>query len=235
MTTRGKKRRVYYGRGRKNGNRRYRRNTFVPIYDKPELKFIDTELENQVVDATWEVYNPLTVLCLNAVAQGDTPTNRDGRCYYIHSVMMKIVVFGLAAETATAPFTDLIMRILLVHDKQANQGEADADKVMETAPTIDYLSFRNLSYTGRFRVIKDKTILMRRMYVNEGVVDKFATGQQIIKFDWYHTFAKPLKVICNGTAGNIAVVTNNSLQVIAVSNSATEMSFSYQARCRFSG
>lgn len=227
-------------RGGKNGRitkntRRYRRKTVVPVYDKPELKYIDTEITDEDITVGWDTYNPATVLCLNAVAQGDAQQNRDGRVYYIHSVMLHMELKTELTEAFTAPLKDILVRICLVHDTQTNQAEMNPLSVMDTTLTDDYLNFRNLSYTGRFKVLKDKTCIIRRFYVNEGSINSFASGTQILKFDWFHTFKSPIKVICSGTSGQVAVVTNSSLQIMATSNTATEVNLSYQARCRFSG
>lgn len=219
----------------KNGNGRYRRTSYVPVYDKPELKFIDSEIEDSVLKLAWTAHVPATVLCLNAVAQGDGQSNRDGRVYYIHSVMMKVEILSVLDQEGLAPQNDLICRVCLVHDTQTNQAAITPALVMDETGTTKYLAFRNLSYTKRFKVLKDKTIVLRRMYVNDGSINLFSSAPQIQRFEWYHTFKTPLKVICNGTSGQIAVVTDNSLQIIASANTNTELTISYQARCRFSG
>jgi len=221
---------------RRNGNGRYKRPTYVPVYDKPELKYIDTELVAEPIGEAWEAVNPLTVNCLNAVALGDGETNRDGRVYYIHSVMLKIELSTVSNESELAPSPDIICRLALVQDTQTNQAEIVPGNVFDTSLQKDYLSFRDLSYTQRFKVIKDKSCVLRRMNTNEGSANAFSSNQQAVRFDWYHTFKTPIKVTCSGTSGQVAVVTDNSLQLIAISdNAGSEILLDYQCRIRFSG
>lgn len=222
----------------KNGKRRYyqKRKTYIPRSVYPELKWVDTELSAFTIALAWTAYNPTTVNCLNAVAQGDGPSNRDGRVYYIHSVMVKLVMFTDVDEAAVAPKEDLVTRLCLVLDTQANGTEINAANVMETAGSVgDYLEFRNLEFSGRFRILKDTTKVMKRFYVNEGSGDLFASARQLIRWDWYVNFVKPIKVVCNGTGSGIGDVTNNALAIIASSGSVSDIQCSYLSRIRFSG
>ncbi len=216
--------------------RRYyqKRKTTIPRYSLPELKFVDTELAGVSMGTAWAARNPTTVLCLNAIAQGDGPSNRDGRVYYIHSVQMKVLLFFAATESDIIPQDDQLARIVLVLDTQANETEIAAANVMSTVGGNDFLSFRNLDFGTRFRILKDKTAIIKRTWVNEGSPDLFASNQGLLRFDWTHTFKYPIKVVCNGTGSGIGDITNAALGVIAISLQ-NDMLLSYEARVRFSG
>ncbi len=230
--------RMNNGRIRKFNGNGYRKKTFsrsYPAYDKPEMKFRDTEVNLASVTLAWSTKNPTTVLCLNAIAQGDSPIDRDGRVYYIHSVMLKGQLTSVADQADNSPKNDLIFRVCMVLDKQTNQTELTASDVMRVVGTEDFLSFRNLDFTTRFKIIHDKNITMRRFYQNEGVSSSYASGAESVRWDWYHKFANPIKVVCSGTGGTIAEITNNSIQIIVCANTAAQLKLSYQARVRFSG
>lgn len=215
--------------------RRITKTDLVPIYDKPELKFFDAERVNVQASVNWLVINPVGIDCLNGVVQGDGPTNRDGRVYYIHSIMLKFRVFTEVLEQQDAPSNSLHIRIALLHDTQTNQALPFPSRVWDVAGTDDWLAWRNLSYTNRFKILKDKTVIVHRFSVSEKDLNEFASAAQLIRFDWYHKFKFPLRVTCTGTGGNINVCTSNSLSIIACADEVSDHKISYQSRIRFSG
>ncbi len=202
-----------------------------------ENKFLDLERVSDNFTTTWDTMDPDdagTIQCLSAVAQGDGESNRDGRVYHINSLHMQGTVTVNATEQSLFPGTDLIARIVVVWDTQSNGAQLTATDVMDGGQTVDVHSFRNLQFTKRFKVLFDRKILLKIQTTNEGVINSFATSDMSVLWKFNHKFKKPIKVICNGTTGVIASVTDNSLHCIGVATTAT-VQLNYQSRIRFTG
>ncbi len=199
-----------------------------------ENKFGDFELNASAFATTWAAMNPATADSISPVAQGDGESNRDGRVYHINSIHIRGQVDINVSESQTAPIEDIYVRVLMIHDTQTNAAELTATDVMDGGQTNDWFSFRNLQNTTRFRVIAKFTRTIRPRSMNEGAVNLFAMGKQLIPFAMNHRFKSPMKVICSGTTAVIGSIRDNSLHIIGVaSNTAARLS--YQSRVRFTG
>ncbi len=198
-----------------------------------ELKFFDTEVTNTVFSATWAALEPATTN-LTAIAQGDGESNRDGRKYTIKSLHIKGFLETAVQESQTAPLSDILVRMVLVHDTQTNGAQLTATQVMDAGGTDDINSFRNLQFTKRFRVLHDKTHRIMRNNTNEGAVNLFASAQTEYPFTINKTFKNGIQVLMSGTTADIANVTDNSLHLIAITTSTAAL-MNYQCRVRFTG
>lgn len=200
-----------------------------------EKKFVDHELTATALATTWAAYNPAgSVDCLTSCAQGDGESNRDGRVYHLASLHIRGDIITTTAEAEAAPSGAKEVRIVIVQDTQTNAAELTATDVMDDGGTVDLYAFRNLQYSKRFKVWKDKTLRIPVQIVNEGAVNSFASQQSRIPFNFNFTFKKPIKVTCSGTTDAVASITDNSFHLIAVSNS-TSCQIQYQVRARFFG
>ncbi len=207
-----------------------RRIAFLSI----ENKFFDVEHTGSSVAVTWGTEEPATTN-LTAIAQGDGESNRDGRKYIINSIHIKGFVHTAVAESSAAPLEDVLVRLVLVHDKQTNGAQLTATDVMDGGQTDDINSFRNLQFTKRFNVLWDKTFLIVRNNTNEGAINLFAanaTKSNVFKVN--KVFKGGIAVTMSGTTADIANVVDNSIHMIGVSTSTTG-TVSYQCRVRFSG
>ncbi len=241
----GSYRRKYTGRRRPYRRKSYTRNNRQGGYlnmkrrgfNVPnEAKFGDFELVNEAFTTTWAAKNPTTVNCISAIAQGDGPSNRDGRVYYIKSLHIKGSICVPALQGQAAPASDVIARICIVWDKSTNGAEVVATQVMDGGQTDDHFAFRNLEHSNRFIVLWDRTFHIVLDSTSEGGADFFANGQQEVLWAYHHEFKKPMKVVCTSvdTLGIVANMSKNSLSVIGVASDATPL-LSYQARIRFVG
>ncbi len=198
-----------------------------------ELKFFDTEITNTVMSATWAALEPATTN-LSAVAQGDGESNRDGRKYTIKSVHIKGFIETAVQESQTAPLSDILVRMVLVHDTQTNGAQLTATEVMDAGGTDDINSFRNLGFTKRFRVLSDQTHRIERLNTNEGAVNLFASPNTHYPFTMNKSFKTPMNVLMSDTGADIANVTDNSIHMIAITTSTAAL-MNYQCRVRFTG
>ncbi len=199
-----------------------------------ENKFIDVELDATAFATTWSTMEPATEDALSAVAQGDGESNRDGRIYHINGIFIQGHFAMPASESNNAPVSDQECRIALVLDTQTNAAQLTATDVMDGGQTKDYHAFRNLQFTKRFRVLKDKKVVLNVENTNEGAINLFANKLVVKNFKINHTFKPPLRVICKGTTAVIASITDNSLHLIGVGSSTTSQ-LNYQCRLRFTG
>ncbi len=197
-----------------------------------EKKFSDSESNSDVFALTWAPMENATMLCLNAVAVGNTESTRVGRVYYIHGIFIRGEIVLSAIEASGVPRDDTLVRIVVVWDHQTNGAQLTATDVMDNTQTFDHLTFRKLQHTSRFTVLMDKVIVMKPLAVAQGAVDLFAAGAPRRSWRFNKVFRKPVKVTCKGTSAVVASITDNSFHVIGVS-SQTNAVMSYQVRIRF--
>jgi len=179
-----------------------------------------------------------SVNCISAVAQGDGESERDGRVYYIESIDIYGTCSIPETEGATSPESDdRNVRIAVIWDTQTNNAQLNAEDVFLTTATIgDYHSFRNLQFSKRFKVLKNKRVRIpaAQAQVNEGGANLFANAQVVVPFEIHKTFETPIKVRCSLTTGVVAAITDNSLHICAVTTKQVT-NVGYNARIRFTG
>lgn len=200
-----------------------------------ENKFIDTEINNEALTTSWATHEQATFDSLSATAIGDTESTRDGRVYHINSLHFKYRYRIPATEAQVTPPVQQNVRLLLVWDTQSNGAQLTATNVMDAGGTNDVLSFRNLQFTKRFRVLYDRTMNIKVPFQGQGGVDLFA-NQQVLSpvISVNRQFKTPIKVNCSGTTAAIGSITDNSLHCIAIGSTALPL-LSFQCRVRFSG
>ena len=197
-----------------------------------EKKFIDYEYDAAVVDTVaGSEADPATALSLTATAQGDGESNRDGRKVRLVSVHMRgHIQFEAVADGTAAEY----VRILVVHDKQTNGAQFNAEDVLKdpTNADLDTDAFRNLQYTQRFTVMKDFWV---------------RSGNRTYAFDSNTPAgaAVPFKVNINlgnmpvtytGSTAAIGSIADNSIHVMAICNEgSSNATLKYLSRCRFVG
>ncbi len=203
-----------------------------------EKKFVDYSVTGDAFTSIWAggEMDEGTALSLSAVAQGDGESQRDGRVYHIHSVHVRGQIKRAALEGQTAPISDAVARIALVWDTQTNGAQLNAEDVMLTiGAASDVYSWRNLQFSKRFIVLKDKTFrVASNNQTNEGASNLFANGDILIPFKINKTFKKPIKVRCKATTATVAAITDNSLHLIGTATT-TGCNITYESRVRFTG
>lgn len=224
--------RTSYGSG---GRRNLRTGGFLGL----ENKFIDFGREAPVVATmtTGEV-SPSTG-CLNAIAQGDGQSDRDGRKCVLTSVFVSGHLDLQTEQNNTIAMQPVSVCVALVHDTQTNGTQLNSEDVytqsgVGSAANMNAYAMRNLQYTSRFNVLWKKTFDM-----NIGGGAGFGAGGTA---DWagdrqsFEFFTKlNIPVIHNGTTSNISNVTDNSLQMIAWCDDASRVIIRYKSRVRFQG
>jgi hypothetical protein len=205
-----------------------------------ELKFIDYGYAAAIpapTDSTGGEADPATALALNSIAQGDGPSDRDGRKVNVKSVYVtgNVVFSGNADETDTpsAP----VIYIALVMDRQTNGAQLNSEDVF-TNPAANALTaanpVRDLAFSKRFQVCD-----VARLDDFETIAfpDGASTGSvncssKAFSLSWSGN------VVTNYVAATavVASIADVSFHVIAFASSVTfAPSLVYNSRVRFTG
>ncbi len=198
-----------------------------------ELKFDNHVHTNGSMGVVWTDNNPGGLGSISGVAQGDGPTNRDGRIYYIKSIHVRGRIQRPQVEAVVTPPPDSQGKAILYLDSQCNGVQPAGTDIMQSL-THDEIGFRNMSNTARFRVLREYSYVMHMDNMAQGGVDLFAHGFTINEFEWNVQFNPPLKVLTDGTSNQVGNLTNYSIGIQTVSSDALD-EITYQSRLRFYG
>lgn len=185
----------YYGRFSKAGG---------------ELKFFDVSLNSSGSVATsGEVANSI-----NTIAQGTGEKERIGRKCTIRRIHWKCYLSLASQESGSSALSGDMVRCIFYMDKQCNGAAASVTDVLETAT---WNSFRNLSNSGRFNILYDKTHT-----INYGGITSEGSGvvTQPYTIKPEITFNKEVNIPLefSSTTGAISEVRSNNIGVIFISS-----------------
>lgn len=203
-----------------------------------ELKYYDFAKAGTTIpsttDATTGVLDP-TANAIATPAQGDGPSNRDGKKIVVKSLELNgyIQVSSLANQTAMPEAARIMLAVVL--DTQTNAAAATSETMFTnplaaagTAPNC----LRNLLYANRFRVLAKKTFKIQPTTASwDGVNIEISGNSQ--NFRIYKKLDLPV-LFNSGTTADIANVIDNSIHVVAFANQAGNV-LSYNGRIRFVG
>lgn len=203
-----------------------------------EKKFIDYEYDAAVNQALAGAEADPTEGALNAIAQGDGESNRDGRKCTLVGVHLKGYV-QRDADTSATPLNSYLgctARLVVVHDKQTNGAALNAEDVFEdpTDTDLEPLVFRNLAYTKRFSILHDEVI---NLDANTISVDP-ATGEWSSAVRQMFTVNKKLNVpvLFTGTTANVSTISDSSIHVLCWTGANdAPATLRYISRVRFVG
>lgn len=209
-----------------------------------EYKFLDDQIQPTTVAATAALtggeYDPTSRLCLNAPAQGDGATSRDGKRIVMDSVYVKGMVTRAQLEDQTNPPAPEKVYVALVLDTQSNGAQLNSEDVflnISADVSTNVCPFRNLTNSERFRII-DTALLDLDVQAFSIEADNLMSWGGITKeFTFYHKFKDgglPVNFVATSSAGSISNVVDNSLHIIAFSISGTA-TICYNSRVRFQG
>lgn len=223
-------------RRRVKGSYSQRSNVRTGGYLGIENKFIDYTVSGSTIadTNTGAEQDPATANSISAIAQGDGESNRDGRKALINSVLIRgsVLLQGLGSvSTVQEP---VVVRVALVLDQQTNGAQLDSEDVFLPATNVEH-AFRNLQFTRRFRVLRDKTFVLNpQAAAGTGSVND--TSPVITAFNWFIGNLK-IPVTFTDTTAVVANIMDNSLHVIAFTSSISAglVLLNYQSRVRFTG
>jgi len=244
----------YSKRQRRDYSPRRRSEAPRPRVPASEMKYFDAEatlLAIPVLTTTWvatTMADPETTinlgdpaiatpLCLCAPKVSASLNGRIGRSILIHKVKVRghIVVNTQAAQAATDPSS--YIRLMLVQDTQTNAAQMTGAQLMNDGSAADATinSFQNPNNFGRFRVLKDKTIVIGNPGgFNDGAATG-ATNGLVRPFKMVVNFKTPVKVQFNATnGGTVADIVDNSFHIVVGANTISlAPTLSYYSRVAY--
>ncbi len=215
-----------YGNGGNGGNGRYKRGygnggyrnnngwnkvkrdirQLKRVASTHEYKFVSTSIDDAVIATGGTVQTQLFT-----IAQGDGRGNREGRKITLTSIQCRFILSLPPTNMHTE--TSELMRIIILHDKQAN-GALPA--VLDILLTAGVQSFKNLEQTQRFRTLLDRTMTVTSQTgAWDGTNPEF--GEDIIFFDWYKKLNIPIMYDNSLTTGVIATIVSNNIVALYIS------------------
>lgn len=206
-----------------------------------ETKFYDTNYQLTAVannaDCSGGEADPSVTSMISTPAVGDTEQDRDGKRIVIKSVQISGVLRQAPQINQTALDDQPNVFVAVVLDTQSNGAQLNSEDVYanlnnERATLAKPL--RNLLYAQRFTVLKSECM---QLPVPTSSYDgtNIEIGGTCTNFDWFIPLELPVNFTA-GTTASIANVVDNSIHVIAFSNTADPVvSLAYNARIRFQG
>lgn len=188
-------------------------------------------------DSSGAEFDPAsTALCLNAINQGDSYTDRDGRKIVMKSVHVTGVITSAKQADQTAMDDPAYIYIALVLDTQTNGAQLNSEDVFSNpsgSATLCASPIRNMNRIDRYRVLKSVKLKLERPPTQwDGT--NIEQGGLIEPFEIYKKLNVPVTYSSNGNG--IADIVDNSLHIIAyTSNTDLVPQIQYNSRVVFTG
>nr|AOV86322.1 putative capsid [uncultured virus] len=196
------------------------------VYAIGEHKYFDQNIEVNPFPSSSSWTNTMvedpTVKTLFAPSQGAAINQRIGREVDIHKIRINGNITMDPDSAVTAGIGAEVLRLALVIDSQTNATQMTGAQLYNNGSTTAYWqNFQNLDNFGRFRVLKDKLIVIDDPNLGTSAVagTDIRNGKSRT-FKWTISFKKPLRVRFNGTnGGTIADIVDNSIHLVGNSTS----------------
>lgn len=189
-------------------------------------------------------FNPSVTSLISTPPTGDGPSARDGFKMVIESVYIKGIVRRGAIEDAASVAGLEQLYLCLVLDTQTNGANMNSeDCFVNPSGNLNtvVMPLKNLLMHNRFKIIDSQYFDMTPMElvsITSTDVERYHANPILKTFAFYKKWKKGLHVRFNaGTTADVANVIDNSLHIIALSNSATGsvLTLTYHSRIRFQG
>lgn len=208
-------------------------------FEGTELKFLDVWNKKDITDTVGltSLHDPTTQLCLNAIPEGNGPSERVGRMARMDSLHIRGIARMSSSEASIRQGT--AFRVIVFVDHQTNGAAPSMTDllVQPTNPTsiwpsggMDQLEFTNLEWKKRFSILSDKMLSLN----SNTAISTVLCGAKVVHFEQMIDL-KGLQVTFNGPSGYLSTVTDNSIHIAFVSNETLVIKASYVSRLRFRG
>jgi len=208
-----------------------------------ETKFWDTGIAvtniSNVANMTGAEIDPAAQLCLNAVAQGDSASQRDGNKITMKGISIRGTV-NFEGMTDSGPGKAGDVFIALVLDTQTNGAQLNSEDVFSNPGALQDLvtsPFRNMDQVTRFRILKEKRIPGATGVITYNTTTSEVQTQGMARHWEMYVNLRDLLVNFKQTTSVIAALADNSLHLIATTTSElpTPPTITYNSRLRFVG
>lgn len=188
---------------------------------RPELKFVDVQLQNSPITITWSVQ------LINGVVQGTDYNQRIGR-----KVVNKSLLFNgnisMASGNNISNAQGTFCRVVVIYDSQPNSGTIPAGT--DIFAFNDPNSPMNLNNRDRFKVVIDKRCQVGAFLTSGG--GTLATGSPNDCY-WSKYKKMNMETIFSNTAATLGSISTGSLYVCYVSDFATTTILDFVTRVRY--
>jgi len=169
------------------------------------------------------------------MSRGDGPNNREGAKICLTSLDIRGSVGTDRNSASTFSAADLQMaptqfRVIVYIDTQANGANAPVETIITPQTGNPFDSFNNLVYSGRYKTLMDKFILVRPGSAFWDGTSYHSTGG-IAHFKKHVALNLPVTYTAN--EGAITSVVGNNIGVLCFSQYAPHHAISFSARVRF--
>lgn len=188
-----------------------------------EMKFLDTTVGTTTIATT----GTLLSTSLLVIPQNNTESGRIGRKCTVKQLSLKGNI-DLAVATLSNQTSD-VLRIIVYVDKQTNGIAATVGGILATAT---YNSFRNLSETGRFSILMDKSYGLQ-CPAGQGDGVTFSFSETARPWSMNRKLNLPIEYDASATTGVLTTIRSSNIGVMAISKAGIAK-FDFVARVRYS-
>jgi hypothetical protein len=161
---------------------------------------------------------------------------RIGKSANVHKIKIRGHCFSTPEVNQDVGSQPAYIRIILYQDLQTNGTQAGGEDVMQTVAAnalANTEAFQNIDNFGRFRVLKDKSIVLQDPNMNSTSATEHLNNGLIRMFKFNINFKRPVKVRFNATnGGTIADIVDNSWHMLAITSSASGLVPGVSYNCR---
>ncbi len=174
-----------------------------------ELKFHDLDVDDAVVAVAGTIAEDSVL----TIAEGNGESERVGRKITVQKLLWAYNIGIPALAQVGGGQSQDVVRVIVYLDKQTNGLTAGVTDILEFD---DYQSFRNLSNSGRFRILMDKTHSIKGVTAGagDGLNNDFGSSEQTYKFAINLT--TPIEYDNSATTGAITSMRSNNIGVLLV-------------------
>ncbi len=188
-----------------------------------ELKFHDVNITDAIVAATGQITDSV-----NKIPQGVTESERVGRKCTLKSINWHWQATLPEVDAVMTPAGSDSLRLVVYLDKQCNGATAGVTDLLEAA---NWLQFRNLSNSGRFNFLMDKTVVLNYSGLASDGAGVVSQGDVLRDGSFYKSCNIPIEF--SSTTGAIGEIRSNNIGILLIS-SAGLVGFDSKMRLRFS-
>ncbi len=189
-----------------------------------ELKFHDVIVNNLSADT-----NGLITDTLLTIPEGVGESQRVGRKIIIRQLQLYANATLLAVTDATNVSVDC--RFILYLDSQTNGSAAAVADILESATVR---SFRNLSNSGRFRILMDKRFGLSAQAGGAHALDSTHSFTVTRVFGLNKRLELPIEYDSSAATGALATMRSNNIGMLVLAEINSRVQFNTSFRFRYS-
>ncbi len=189
----------------------------------PELKFLDTTVDDLVIAAGGVVFPSM-----NLIPQDVGESGRIGRKCVIRKIGWKGRLSLPEMDAQPTPNPGDVIRMSVMLDKQANGAAATGADVLENNTTYD---FNNLANKDRFTTLWDKVFSINYSGLASDGAGVVSSGEVQRQFSFFKTVNIPIEF--SGATGAIGEIRSNNI-FIMLQGAGTIAGLASRVRVRFS-